>query len=66
MTHEETIKRKVRDTIIALNTLRAMGESVHYKNVVGVKYLNKIALEVMELARKRHKDLPYAIITKKI
>jgi len=62
----KTLKEKVRDTIVGRNTIEKMGKSMHYKNPYGQKYLNKMSVDLMRLAKKRNPLLPYYLVTRKI
>ena len=63
---QKTLKKRIREVIVARNTIEKMGKAVHYKNPAGMKYLNRMALEVMTLAKKCHPLMPYYIITRKV
>lgn len=60
------LKKRVRQSIVARNTIEKMGNAVNYKNPLGRKYLNRLAFDVMNLAKKTHPLMPYYLATRKV
>ena len=63
---KKTLKQKVREVISARNTLERMYKSKHYRNPIGEDYLNNLAVDVIDMAKKRHRLLPYYLVTRQI
>ena len=62
----ELIKKKIRGVIVLRNTLIKMSQSRGYKNNAGQKYINDMAVEVMNLAKRINPLLPYYLSIKAI
>ena len=61
------LKHKIRQVIVARNTVERMGESGYYdRNKFATQYLNEMAGEVLKLAKSVHWKLPYYLITRTI
>jgi len=66
MEKELTLKKRIRQVIVARNTVEAMAKGKGYRSPFGKKYINEMAGEVINLAERTHPLLPYYLITRTI
>lgn len=62
----ETLRKKVRQVIVSRDIMSRMFREFNYKNPIQVEYANRIASNVMKLAAKTHRLLPYYLSTRAI
>lgn len=60
------LRKRIRDAIVARNTLENMAKSTHSRNVFGQQYLNRLAIDVMKVARRAHPLMPYYLATRRV